>query len=124
MSDYEMHRGKLEVFPRQKNEDDKSYLKRLVKELGKDFNEEVWENNVDDYDNTIYGYLDSESFYDKVFYIKETFYINKVHEKLDPYDDIQEMKGNNLTGYTYLMRFYNGGTCLEEMIEEALEKNK
>lgn len=35
---------------------------------------------------------------------------------------IQELIPNKDGDYTYIMEFYNGGTCLEEMLEESIKE--
>jgi len=118
MSDYENHRGRLELFRRQENETDKNYTQRLFEKLGEPFTEEDWAEHEDD----IREFLSWQNTEEKVFYVNNKYYLNVDHKELDPYDDIQELEGNDEEGYTYYMRFYNGGTCLNEMIEEAFEK--
>lgn len=117
MSDYESHSGRIILQKRLENESDKDYLKRVLQDQ---FDEEEWE----DADGDVYEFLSMCDLYEKYFYANEKLYLNAVHKELDPYNDIQELEGDDENGYTYFMRVYNGGTCLSEMIEESLEKLK
>lgn len=114
MSDYKTHKGKLILFAREENEPDLNYVKRLQEKLGQQFDENFWEGDIREY-------LSWTSISDGAFYFNEKFYLNVDHKELDSYDDICELEGNDVDGYTYLMRFYNGGTYLGEMVEEGLE---
>lgn len=116
MSDYKAHRGRLVLFPRQKEETDKEYTKRFFKEIKQEFHEDQFDNEG------MREYLGWHLEIEKGLYANSKFYLNKDHKELDPFEDIQELEGNDIDGYTYFMRFYNGGTCLTEMIEEAFEK--
>lgn len=116
MSDYESHRGRLILRNREENETDKDYFKRV---LGDKFIEEEWDEE-DDVINCLY----EMDLYEKYFYVNDTIYENVDHQELDPYS-AQEINGDDENGYNYFMMFYNGGTCLTEMIEESLKrKNK
>lgn len=116
MSDYEAHRGKLLLIKRQENESDKEYFQRAI---GEKFNEEKW-----DEDDSVVNCLYEMDLYDKYFYVNNKIYENVDHQELEPYG-AQELNGDEINGFTYFMMFYNGGTCLSEMIEDALErKNK
>lgn len=45
--------------------------------------------------------------------------------ELDPDDDINDLRENEDGTINFISRFYNGGTCLSEMLEEGLtELNK
>lgn len=114
MSDYESHSGRIILQKRLDNETDKNYLKRV---LGDKFKEEWW-----DEDESIQEFLGNCDLYATYFYSTGKLYFNVEHKELDPYEDIQELEGDDENGYTYFMRFYNGGTCLSEMIEESLDK--
>lgn len=113
MSDYESHSGKLVPFYRIEGESDKEYFQRAFED---NFKEEYW-----DEDEYIGEFIYACNMYKKVFYAKDTIFFNVNHKSLDPYDDIQELEDNGDGTYSYFMRFYNGGTCLSEMVEEALE---
>lgn len=114
MSNYENHKGKLILQKRLETEVDKDYLKRV---LGDNFNEEKYSEF-----NNILDYIYINDLEKTFFYINNNLYLNTEYKELDPYEDIQELEGNEEDGYTYHMRFYNGGTCLSEMIEDSLNK--
>jgi len=117
MSDYESHTGRLILQKRLENENDKEYFQRV---LGSKFKEEYWAE-----EESMQEFLGMCNIFEEYFYANDKLYLNTEHKELDPYDDIQELDGDDENGYTYYMRFYNGGTCLSEMIEESLEqKNK
>ncbi len=46
------------------------------------------------------------------------------HRELDASDDIYELTPNEDGTVSFVMRFYNGGTCFSESIEEGLKKLK
>lgn len=118
MSQQETHIGKLELFKRDEDEAELDYLKRVLSKFNKEFNEEEFEDFCF---GDIYCYLSEVDLYDDVFYVNDKFYINIEHTETDD-GDIQVMKGDDVNGYSYVMSFYNGGTCLSEMIEESLSK--
>ena len=111
MSDYESHKGRLVLIKRLEEETDLDYFNRATEK-------NVYEKDFESIRDAIYE-LD---LYEEYFYVKDKLYKNEDHEKLDPYNDVQELKGDEVNGYTYFMKFYNGGTCLSEMVEESLEK--
>jgi hypothetical protein len=115
MSDYQHQRGTLRPFHKFENENVKEYFKRVLEE---DFKEDEWLSNDED----PMEYLGMSDLYER--YI---FYKNKLHrvedfEELDPYGDVQVLNANPDGTFSFEMRYYNGGTCLSEMIEESLEQ--
>lgn len=121
MSDYEQHIGRIKPVYKQPNEAFYTYTKRI---FGDAFKEECWreyeesDKDGDDLSNLIYECDLNE----KAFLIKDVWYVVVESKEIDSYDDIQELLPQADGSYVYIMRFYNGGTCLEEMLEEALEK--
>ena len=69
-----------------------------------------------------------EAFKDE--YREEYFIVNGViwevfdHVEDDDYNDIYKITDNKDGTYSFIMKFYNGGTCLTECMEEQLEKIK
>jgi hypothetical protein len=61
--------------------------------------------------------------YEKIFFVNGEIWESFEHKELDD-DDIYEMEQNEDGSISFTMRFYNGGTCLSECIEEGLEKLK
>lgn len=109
MSQTETHKGRLVEFPRKNEETDKNYLQRL---LGEQFLIDRWQESVQDY---IY----ENDLYTKLLYYKETLYKNEDHLELDEDVDIF-IKTDR--GIEYFISFYNGGTCLTEMLEEGIDR--
>lgn len=59
-----------------------------------------------------------DRFYDKFLVTK-----NAVYEIFEMDDgDVYHMQKNPDGTYTFVMQFYNGGTCLAECLEEGIEK--
>lgn len=77
--------------------------------------------------------LQSETYRFGVGYFFYLVHENKVYEvkdkELEGYSDIYTMYPNNDGSYSYIMKFYNGGTCLSECLLSKLnnltdEQNK
>jgi len=113
MSDYEAHRGRLIPQFRLEDESDLNYLNRVAEQ-------EVTEEEYNDYDG-IEETLSELDLYEDFFYVNGTLYKNVDHVEASPYH-AQNLEGNDINGYSYFMMFYNGGTCLSEMIENGLNK--
>lgn len=62
--------------------------------------------------------------YEKYFSIGDEIWEAFDHIQGGDEDDIYHMQKNDDGTITFVMRFYNGGTCLSECIEEGLEKIK
>jgi hypothetical protein len=62
-----------------------------------------------------------DSYYEKYFIVNGNIYEAFDHKEFD-YEDIYYLKDNGDNTFDFVMKFYNGGTCLEECIEEELEK--
>ena len=58
----------------------------------------------------------------KYFFIEDEIWEAFEHVECDEGDDINVMNLNKDGTITFVMQFYNGGTCLGEMIEEGLNK--
>lgn len=112
MSNTETHTGTLVKFPRKENEQDKEYLQRLLEFEKKPFKEIVWDNDIQEY-------LEAEDI-ENILYYKGTFYLNKNHIELEDGDDLDTFRKTDI-GIEYAVSFYNGGTYLEEVLEEGLE---
>lgn len=109
MSDYESHSGKLKIVEPKENETIEQLCKRLWIEQG---------NKEDDYEedalfNDYEKYLSTDG---KVWEIVE-------HIKMGDEDDMFCRLHDNKDGtFSFHTRFYNGGTCMSEMVTEALEE--
>lgn len=117
MSDYESHKGKLVLFRREENETDKDYMKRISEKVNHQFEEKDWEDDLAEY---ISWNLDNE----QGVCVEGKFYLNVNHKKLDPYDDVLELEGDDENGYEYFFRYYNGGAGFFDMVLEGFDKLK
>lgn len=115
MSNYEHKRGRIVLVERGEDEAIKDYFKRVLDDK---FEEEEW----NDSDGNIYEFISMSDLDEEFFYSKEKLYKTIEIKDVDPYDDLQILKEDSRGGYWFEMKYYNGGTCLSEMIEEALEK--
>ena len=78
---------------------------------------------VGGYYKTAYEALRSENNYKYFFHGDDVW--ETIENKKSEYEDICFITPNLDGTYTFVMQFYNGGTCLDEMIEEGLnEMNK
>lgn len=59
---------------------------------------------------------------EKYFFTGDEIWEAFEHVECDEGDDINVMNPNEDGTITFVMQFYNGGTCLGEMIEEGLNK--
>ena len=57
----------------------------------------------------------------ELFYHKTGIYVFTEHKKLNEYEDINILTEQN-GELSYITQFHNGGTCMEEMLEDALDK--
>jgi hypothetical protein len=62
-----------------------------------------------------------DHFYNKFLVTKDAVYEKFDHTETDD-GDVFHMQENPDGTYTFVMQFYNGGTCLDECLEEGLEK--
>jgi hypothetical protein len=60
--------------------------------------------------------------YEKYFFVNDGIWEVFDHVSKDDYDDIYQITPNSDGTLSFVMQFYNGGTCLSECIEEELEK--
>ncbi len=58
----------------------------------------------------------------KYFIVGDEIWEAFEHIKNDGFDDIDVMIPNEDGTITFVQQFYNGGTCLSEVIEEGIEK--
>ena len=119
MSEYQHQRGKLMEFKRSSTESKEDFFKRAMGNL---FKQEAFNQYI--LDNDMFDFLDECNCYEKIFYINENFYKVLEIEEIDPNYEVQVLNKNLDDTYTFEMKYYNGGTCLEEMIQESLEKLK
>lgn len=111
MSQTEIHIGKLRRI--ELNESLESFYKRKLGELN--ITElRSYHNNWED--------AFKDEFNEKYFIINNTVFEIFNHIEMDESDDIYDIKKNEDGTYSFIMKFYNGGTCLSECIEEGLEE--
>lgn len=115
MSEYEHKRGRIVLVEREENETVKEYFKKALTDK---FNEEEWK----DADGDIHEFLSMSNLDDEFFYAKEKLYKAFDVEDIDPDDDLQILKKDPRGRYWFEMKYYNGVTCLSQMVEEELEK--
>jgi len=111
MSYTETHKGLLVKFPRLEDEQDKEYLKRCILSTEQPFIEDTFEDDIEEYlSNTDMG-MD-------ILYLKGSLYFNKNHANIGE-EDISIFTPME-HGIGYLVQFYNGGTYLNEVLEEGI----
>lgn len=114
MSDYESHSGKLRIVEAKENENFEQLCKRLWIEESKnddEFSEEFIESSL--FDDFYKKYVDVNG---NVWEIVEHI---ELGEEEDMFCKLHDNKDGTFSFHT---RFYNGGTCMSEMVTEALEK--
>ena len=79
--------------------------------------------DLEHYDTWKEALLDSGKFY-TYFFVNDDVYEKFEHIEIEEGDDIDVLTPNNDGTYSFVMQFYNGGTYLGEMIEDALKKLK
>ena len=110
MSDYEMHQGKIKKVETDLSSEDFA-KQEFIRLTGKD-------TIPNYYDNFIEALRDeSEEFY----FVNSKIYRIENNE-LDDDSNIFQYKELEDTAIEYTLRFYNGGTCLSEQIEEIINK--
>ena len=113
MSETELHFGKLRKVVLTENQSIEDFCKEKLNEVGI--------TELKSYHNDWIDALQCE-FRDRYFIVKDIIFEAFDHVEVDPYDDIYDIKENQDGTYSFIMRFYNGGTHLGECIEEELEK--
>lgn len=63
-----------------------------------------------------------DNFYNKYFILKDEIWEAFEHTEADDDGYIDIMTPNEDGTITFVMQFYNGGTCLSKMIEDGLKK--
>lgn len=112
MSEQETWIGKIKRVDRLENETDSEYFERVTKEK--------W-NDEDFTPESINEALDWYSLYDDYIYANNHLYVPLELKELCRTSFV-EIKDNHDGTFSFYTSFYNGGTCLSEMIEEKLEK--
>lgn len=112
MSQTELHIGKLRKITLKENQSLEDFYKEKL--------EEINITKLRSYDN---DWEDAfrDAYQDKYFIVNDTIWEAFEHEEKDDSDDIYELKENPDGTLSFVMKFYNGGTCLSECMEEELE---
>ena len=109
MSDYESHYGKLiKIKENISKEEMLEFANNLVTEELPDYCEDVFEYIKDEQDKYPY-YFSNENIYE----LKNKY--------IGSDDDIFDYTKIDKNTTEYQFRFYNGGTCLEEYVQELIE---
>ena len=115
MSDYESIEGIIKSIPRKENEIDKDYFERVTGSIYQKYNyssdniqEAIYDNNLDD----------------KYIYINNQLYEFIEYRQINDYDSYCHLQKIDEDRIKFFTRFYNGGTCLSEMLESSLRKIK
>ena len=115
MSEMEAHVGKLRKIRRNEGQSVEDWCREKCEDKGVP---SMLPELYDSWKETLLYHLD---FYEKLFFVNDEIWEVFDHIDLDD-DDIYEMRPNPDGTISFVMRFYNGGTCLSECIEEGLEK--
>lgn len=112
MSEQETWIGKIKRVDRLENETDSEYFERVTNKK--------W--NDDDFTpENINEALDWYYLYDYYIYANNHLYVYKeLEEQCKP--RFVEIKDNHDGTFSFYTSFYNGSTCLSEMLESKLEK--
>jgi len=114
MSYTETHIGKLRKVELEENQTLEDWCREKCQSLGKS---ELASYNS----NWIEQFRDEYS--EKYFIVKGEVWEAFEHKEVgEDNDDIYDISKNDDGTLSFIMRFYNGGTCLTECIEEELEK--
>lgn len=111
MSHTETHIGKLRKVPLKENQTIEQWCEEKCKELNINFNYGSWEKTL------LYNFSD-----DKYFIIDDTIWEVFDHTEVENNDDIDIMTLNEDGTLSFVMQFYNGGTCLSECIEDGIKR--
>lgn len=121
MSENEIHKGKLKLIHTAPSEDGAyAFLKNLIRETDPSVDDEfdsAW-SLKEQISDAIYS---SEILEDVYYIVGNKVYEDIDHVELDEYG-FDDFKKNEDGTISYLTMFYNGGTCLSEVIESGLKK--
>ena len=112
MSETERIEGIIKPIPRLEKETDKEYFERITKQNYQKYDYEPSSIQEAIYDNDLHK---------KFIYIKDKIYEFVEYKKCDPYESYCNLQKLDNEKIKFSTSFYNGGTCLKEMLEEALE---
>ena len=116
MSETKHQKGKLVPIVRKTEETVKSQIKSI---LGDGFIEELWDES-DAASENVNDQIYSNNLEDKYQFIHSTLYKLIDFENLDPDDSITKVCKNEDGSINFEFKYYNGGTCLSELLEENI----
>lgn len=116
MSNMESHVGKLRKVQRNEGQSVEDWCREKCEDNGVP---SMLPELYDSWKETLLYHLD---FYEKFFFVNDEIWEVYEHREFDDDDDIYEITPNPDGTISFTMRFYNGGTCLSECIEEGLEQ--
>jgi 3-methyladenine DNA glycosylase AlkC len=116
MSECESHQGRLVKFPKLDGEKVLDCVHRYIKE----HNIVISQYAID---CTDVGELISDCLYNKLFLYKDEIY-EICDFMMEDYEDLYVAKEVKEGEFEYVLRYYNGGCCLTEALEHALNKLK
>jgi len=108
MSDYETHVGKVRKIKTVMGESFEDKCKMLYFNSG---------GKGEYYDGILF-----DEFYNKFIRIGEEIYKIYDNEEKECFDSFCELSENGDGTYSFSTMFYNGGTCLSEMLAEEIKK--
>lgn len=114
MSEMEAHVGKLRKVQRNEGYSIEDWCREKCQDAGIP----TMPEHYDSWQETLKYHLD---LYETYFFANDEIWEVFDHTALDD-DDIYEMTPNSDGTISFTMRFYNGGTCLGECIEDGLER--
>jgi hypothetical protein len=115
MSYTETHFGKLRKVVLEEGQTLEQWCEAKCNELG--------QTEISSYNKTWYEQLRDDSS-ETYFFLKDEIWEAFDHHETEEGDDIYHLQPNEDGTLTFVMQFYNGGTCLSECIEESLERLK
>jgi hypothetical protein len=133
MSETEIHTGKMRVFERNANEVLGDYFKRFLESKGIEYSKADFDKCfvLDDPDDTRENLRDFIRRFEGAWRKRDfvvtyendlifDFVEHAYHEDMD----IRTLTKNDDGTYDFVMSFYNGETCLEEMLGDAFARIK
>lgn len=115
MSEVERHIGKIKPIDL-KGMDSEEYCKKKCEDLG--IADKIkWYNSFEET-------LLSEHHGKPIVKVNGEFWEVIEDKEEEDYNDISILRPNNDGTFDFIFQFYNGGTCFEEMVHEAIEKYK
>ncbi len=113
MSQTETHFGKLRKVEFKPYQTLEQWCEAKCRELGK--------TELSSYTDTWYEQL-KDDYSETFFFTNNDIWEAFEHHEVDDDDYIYHLQPNEDGTLTFIMQFYNGGTCLTECIEESLQK--